>query len=778
MEKLVKDQLVPLLNEVYRIQVVLNTIKAVRNNFYTLGILADIWRNVREYTSERNLFLLADSSRFLRGIIGGNQVPFVYERTGNRFQHIMLDEFQDTSLFQYDNFRPLLDNSLAAGFQNLVVGDVKQSIYRWRNSDWKILASELEHDFRHQEIHVEALKRNFRSREHLIRFNNTVFRLCSQHISGLIEEELLASPVTRSEAELEVQLFKDAYADVVQEIPGEMMETGGYVKAVLFEEQERSFRDQVLETLPRWVEEIRGSGIEPGETAILVRTRKEGVAVADKLLEYARKTGKSREFRLISNESLLLIHNSSVALLVSLLRYLVQPDNQINNLLLKYQCSSMAGAPGPVTDPDQRYRADVEPDHFFPGTFLEKQELLKRLSLYELLESLIDMFSLGERSEDLPYIQAFQDVVIDLQRSEPLGIRDFLDYWEQYGDQKSISVSEASNALRILTIHKAKGLEFKAVIIPFCNWEITTAHRNTEILWCDTAETPLDRIPTVPVRFTSKMAHTLFSQSYYRERMKGYMDQLNLMYVAFTRAKDLLYIGMPQKDSREVRNVGDLLRAVMHRQADREPCTAPLHNYLAENELIIGNMPVYTVEEEQKDAWLFKSYPVNRDRGFLKVRIRNDQYFLDEEGIYRTERMYGNIMHQIFSRIITEQDLDKVLEQMWKAGQVPLSEKDALGRLIRQKLKQAEVAPWFSADKIVKIYNEQAILCGDGAIIRPDRVVVEKDRLRVIDFKFGDIQKNYYKQQVAHYMEKLREMGHKEVEGYIWYVMLDDIVKV
>jgi ATP-dependent exoDNAse (exonuclease V) beta subunit len=625
---------------------------------------------------------------------------------------------------------------------------------------------------------VEALKRNFRSREQLIRFNNTVFRLSSQFISGLIEEELLASPVTRAEAELEVQRFKDAYADVVQEIPGEMKETGGHVKAVLFEEQELPFRDQVLETLPLWVEEIRGSGIEPGETAILVRTRKEGVAVADKLLEYARKTGKSREFRLISNESLLLVHNSSVALLVSLLRHLVQPDNQINNLLLKYLCSSISEAPGSVSDPDQRYRADVGPDHFFPEAFLEQQELLKRLSLYELLESLIDIFSLGERSEDLPYIQAFQDVVIDLQRSDPLGIRDFLDYWEQYGDQKSISVSEASNALRILTIHKAKGLEFKAVIIPFCNWEITTAHRNTEILWCETAGTPLNRIPTVPVRFTSKMAHTLFSQSYHRERMKGYMDQLNLMYVAFTRAKDLLYIGIPQKDSREIRNIGDLLRAILNRQADREPCTAPLHNYLVGNELIIGNMPVYAEKEEQQDSWLFKNYPVNRDRRTLKVRIRNDQYFLDEEGIYRTERMYGNIMHQIFSRIITEKDLEKVLDQMWKAGQVPGKELGALAKLIRQKLGQPEVAPWFSADEPVKVYNEQAILCGDGVMIRPDRVIVEKDRITVIDFKFGDIQKNYYKHQVAHYMEKLLELGYEKVEGYIWYVMLDAIVKV
>jgi ATP-dependent exoDNAse (exonuclease V) beta subunit len=775
-ETLISEHLMPLLNELYRQQLILNTIRLVRNNFYTLGILADTWNYVREYTRERNLFLIADSSRFLKGIIGGNQVPFVYERTGSRYQHIMLDEFQDTSLFQYDNFRPLLDNSLAAGYQNLVVGDVKQSIYRWRNSDWKILASELEGDFRHQQVHVEALKKNFRSKEQLIRFNNTVFRLSSQLIAGLIEDELLASPVTRAEAEQEVKRFRDAYKDVVQEIPEDNKGTGGHVKAVLFEDEELPFRDQVLEAIPLWVEEIRKSGVEAGETAILVRTRREGVAVADKLLEHAKKTGVSREFKLISNESLLLIHNASVSLLLALLRYLVQPDNQINNLLLKNYCSLiLEEADG---DKDQIFGADVLPELFFPPSFNEQKELLKRLPLYELLESLIDLFSLGVRTEDLPYIQAFQDVVIDLQRREPLGIRDFLEYWEQHGKERSISISEESNALRILTIHKAKGLEFKAVIVPFCNWEITSAHRNTEILWCETEGTALNRIPIVPVRFTSTMVHTLFSQSYYRERMKGYMDKLNLLYVAFTRARDLLYVGIPLREANEVKTTGDLMLNIMDRLPDMEPCTAALQTYLKGNELNMGEMPAYQVKEPAGDPWMFRSYPVNLDKRIVKVRIRQDQYFVDEEGIYRTERMYGNIMHQIFSRIIREKDLEQVLVDMHKEGQVPGKELKTLETLIRQKLNRPEVSPWFSPDQHAQVYSEHAILDGRGGMLRPDRVIVGKERVTVIDFKFGELEKKHYREQVANYMEKLREMGHMHVEGYLWYVMLDKIEKI
>ncbi len=296
MTRLTEDVLLPLLNQVYGTQVVLNTIRAIRSNYYTLGILGDIRAKVQSYLKEHNLFLISDSSRFLRGIIGANQVPFIYEKTGMRFRHIMLDEFQDTSVFQYDNFMPLLDNSLASGNDNLVVGDVKQSIYRWRNSDWRILATGLKADFAHQPYKVHTLSKNYRSREQVIRFNNTVFQLAPELLAGIIQEELYSTTVRKSEAEEAVQQFKDAYADAVQQIPDRSAGSDGFVKIRFFrEEQDFTFRDQVLECIPGWIDEIQLSGIEPGEIAILVRTRREGVLVAERLLEHARNTGKKRD---------------------------------------------------------------------------------------------------------------------------------------------------------------------------------------------------------------------------------------------------------------------------------------------------------------------------------------------------------------------------------------------------------------------------------------------------------------------------------------------------
>ena len=776
MTALTGDYLMPRLIDIYRMQVILNTISMILANFYTLGILADIWEYVRDYTRERNLFLIADSSRFLRGIIGGNQVPFVYERTGTRYHHIMLDEFQDTSLFQYDNFRPLLDNSLAAGKQDLVVGDVKQSIYRWRNSDWKILASELEKDFRHQEVHIESLLKNYRSREQIIRFNNTVFQLASQLLTEKIGSELKGSPITRDEAEREVERFRIAYQDVVQMIPDHSMGTGGLVKGVLFGDEETSFRDRVLDAIPGWVEEIRQTGIEPGETAILVRTRRDGVDVANRLLEYARESDESGQFRLISNESLLLVHNHSVSILVSLLRYLVQPDNEINNALLKYYCHLLDV--GPETDSSGLFGVEILPEHLFPEDFNVRKEFLKQLPLYELIESLIDIFSLGTRPEDLPYIQAFQDVVIDLQRRDPVGIRDFLDYWDQYGTKRGISVSEESNAIRILTIHKAKGLEFKAVIVPFCDWELTSDHRNSEILWCETEGTPMDGIPTVPVRFTSRMIHTLFSPAYYRERMKGYMDKLNLLYVAFTRARDLLYIGIPQKEVPEMKNTGDLLQAIVDMTPVMEPCTAPLRSYLEDHTISVGAMPRYESGVSGEEQWQFRSYPVNRDIRSLKIRLRSDEYFLDETGALRTGRMYGNVMHQLFARIRTAGDLEQVLDDMQREGLVPEKEREGLEGTIRLKLNDPSVRNWFTGGESISIFNERTIFSGEGSVYRPDRVIVDGDLVTVVDFKFGETEKGSYLNQVRNYMDQIRRMGYTQVEGFIWYVMLDKTVKI
>jgi len=775
MLRLTSEELMPLYEELYGQQVMLNSIAAVRKNIYTLGILGDIWEQIKSYTAERNLFLIADSSRFLKGIIGGNQVPFIYERTGNRYSHIMLDEFQDTSVFQYDNFKPLLDHALAGGYFNLAVGDVKQSIYRWRNSDWNILASELEEDFSHQEIRVHHLDRNYRSRELIIRFNNTVFQLAPALLSRVIEGELSGSTAERSEARRQVERFNHAYADAVQQIPENRKGTDGAIRMEIFREQEEGFRESVLKRIPEWIGEIMSAGIEPGEIAILVRNRKEGSLVANSLLEHSRRTGEGGHLRLVSSESLLLENNLAVALILSSLRYLVFPDDPLNNALFKYQFSRLTGDVGHLRE--RWFDKTVSPAELLGPEVAERMQNMRNLPLYELLESLIQLLDLHEREVDLPYLQALLDVVIDLQRREPLGISDFLHYWDQHGAKQGIHSSEDSNAIRILTIHKAKGLEFKAVIVPYCSWEITTDHRKSNILWCDTRGTPFERIPVLPVRFGRQMQQTLFSAGYYQERMKGYMDNLNLLYVAFTRARDALYLGIPDRGEEKLTHVGDLICSILTQAPVKGPALNPLETYRQENRISIGELPETGKATATTDHWQFTRYPVTDRKNHLRIRLRNDDYFVDEEGRFRTSRMYGNVMHMIFSRIETIADVEKVLGSLHRDGLLPGSERDRVREQIHAMIRRAGVEEWFSGGSWT-VHNERSILCGGGRVIRPDRVMTRGDRARVVDFKFGEVERAAYLEQVAGYMRQLSGLGYREVEGYVWYVNLGRTVQI
>lgn len=546
--------------------------------------------------------------------------------------------------------------------------------------------------------------------------------------------------------------------------------------ALFTEKPDLSFRDQALSVLPAWIEDVQGSGIAPGEIAILVRTRREGVMVAEKLLEHARISGEAHRFRLISSESLLLAHNDAVTLLISALYYLVYPDDQLNNALLKYRCRQ--------ADPDFAEAAHGIFDssrptgQWLPEDFVSGIPLFRQMPLFELVETLISIFGLHRQAFDLPYIQAFQELVLELSRKESKGISDFLLYWEQKGSQKGIQVSENSNAIRILTIHRSKGLEFKAVLIPFCNWEITTDQRKSNILWCETEGTPFNRVPTVPVKFTGDMKHTLFSEAYYQERMKGYLDSLNLMYVAFTRAVDVLFLGVPEREERKLKNMGDLLMEIMDLNPEQSPALSSLSTYRKGNELIIGSFHSYERQERSSDPWQFKSYLSNPSNRLRRLRMRSDSYFVDEEGLSRDDRIFGNVMHMVFSRIKYEDDLDRALDSLLREGVISVRDRPLIRERILAMLTGEDVAEWFMKKDGRKVFNERNILARDGRIFRPDRVMQDGDCIRVVDFKFGKAEDQKYHRQVRQYMKLLKEMGYREVKGFLWYASLGKTIQI
>jgi ATP-dependent exoDNAse (exonuclease V) beta subunit len=764
---------------IYEQLILYNSVSEVNQYIYALGILGDLSERILDITNEKNLFLLSDASRFLKGLIGKNPTPFIYEKTGNNIDHIMLDEFQDTSVFQWDNFRPLLEHTLSTGKDNIVVGDVKQSIYRWRNSDWKILADVVGKSFPGHKLEEKSLNDNWRSTELIIRFNNTLFSITAPIIRNLITQSMDGALVSNEFKERWTSLLDVAYDEVEQQIPERAIGSGGFVRAEILQEDGKKQRELALEKIPHWIQELQDSGYKAGDIAILVRTNKEGAELAGLLMENANLPETSEyNFSFVSNDSLYLNKNPAIKFLISLLTYLNNSRDELNNLTLRYYHRYLKNEDSIVTTEDLNSEKSLEEE--LGALFSGKIPELKRLPLFELVENLIDIFSLDNRLTDLPYIQAFQEITLEIQQEEPGSLHDFLEYWNEFGMKKSITVSEGQDAIRIITIHKAKGLQFKAVIIPFCDWDLTTSasgNRDT-ILWCNTEGTPFESIPVVPVKFKSSIRETYFAANYLEELIMGYVDSLNLLYVAFTRAEEAMIIGLPgtDKDGKLKRSGHLVMQAAKLAVGSAGNLTMDLAGAINDHGFQVGALPKKEKIIATSDTeWRIDSYPVKFRNDRIRLRMKSSDYFIKGDAASDDHLDFGTIMHEIFGLIRTTADIEIATGKFLRDGLLKKSDAEKINLLIREKISRPEVEGWFVEG--LEVLNERDIF-SNGNLFRPDRVMIKDGSVIVADYKFGESDNGKYERQVIKYCELLEEMGYNNVEGYLWFVMLDKIVKV
>jgi ATP-dependent helicase/nuclease subunit A len=779
-----ENTLQPLLGEIYGLTKIMLSVSSVRPYMFTLGILNDLSEKILDITSEKNIFMLNDASRFLKGLIGNNPTPFIYEKTGSVYNHIMLDEFQDTSVFQWENFRPLIDHTLSQGMENLVVGDVKQSIYRWRNSDWKILADKVENAFVGQEIKAKSMDENWRSKENVVQFNNSLFHTASRIIRGKVDAELDAPGVSDELRQKWNTLLEVAYNDVNQQVPTKFKGSGGYVRGVIQAHGEGKFKEEMEKLLPEWVMELQDNGYKAGDIAILVRFNNQGASVAQALMEYDREFNSDKKycFDFVSNESLYLHRNIAIRFIVSLLAYIDQPNDKLHVLELKYNYLLMKemlhGDLHASFDP-KKMAGEVLPEEF-----MEQILSNRRMPLFELVELIIRDFRLDTQKADLPYIQEFQSIILEMQRDDPGSIHDFLEYWLEFGARKTLHVSDGQDAIQIMTIHKAKGLQFKAVIVPMCNWDLTTNPIRDTILWCDTAGTPFDTIPMVPVKYKSALKETFFAEEYLEEMVMGYVDNLNLLYVALTRTEEAMYIGIPGLEEpkpgkpQKMDNVGHLLALSM--MSDSSPTKENQIDFTTinrEDGFELGEFPEVIADDQQKEArWKLDEYPVHIRNDSLRLRLKSNDYFLNEDDDIGDHVGFGNLMHEIFAMIHSTKDVEAAVEKYKRSGIIKTKQAERLLLMIQEKIKQEKVKNWF-LEKL-EIINERAIIVPGAGNYRPDRVILDGERTIVVDYKFGDQQEASYLKQVKRYKDLLLKMDYKNVEGYIWYVMLDEVIKV
>jgi ATP-dependent helicase/nuclease subunit A len=716
--------------------VIYRTAREVSKNFYQFGLLADITQKLKSYREENNIMILADASKFLNGVINNSDTPFVYEKVGSYFRNYLIDEFQDTSLYQWKNFTPLLREAGDQGNFNLIVGDVKQSIYRWRSGDLEILQKHVVRDFGKERIEIIPLDTNFRSAGNIVAFNNQMFKAAAQKISQQVDDTL---PVeVFSEAEQKVSKWHD----------------GGFIRMKFLDrtDEDEGWYDQAIRMIPTWMEELQDKGARLKDIAILVRKNEEGQQIASYLLNF-RNTEEAKpgySYEVVSNESLRLDTSLSVNVIISALYFLKNPEDKVARGQLAYELAN-----DPSNDLFLKAGAKPALKDILPAEFLDNIKHYKKLSLFELTEELIKTFRLGEREEELAYLQAFQDQVLEFSARERTDVVSFLEWWEMYKSKKSIKVSSSIDAATIITIHASKGLQYKYVIIPFCNWKLN--HEFNPLMWITPRQKPFDQLGALAVRFSTELQKTQFSEEYKEEYTKAFLDNLNLLYVAFTRAEWGLIVSGPVARPGRLNHVGEVVQQVI---AENYPLQFNGADFAIGE---VSAMPDHREETQMTEMKLDK-YQSEDWRGKLVIKREGTEFFEDEVSEKRSKINRGILIHTVLSRIEYKSDAEQKLETFFLEHALPPEDAEAVKKDVMAVVNHPFMGNWFT--KEWKIKAEASILLVNKRI---DRVMFGKNRTVIVDYKTGE-RKAADKEQVETYANVLTQMGYPNVQAFVVYL--------
>ena len=735
-----------------------------------LRLLGSIERKVHQLNEDANRFLLSDTQQLLHSLIGESDSPFIFEKIGTQLEHVMIDEFQDTSTVQWKNFKVLLNEAMShEGSTNLIVGDVKQSIYRWRAGDWRLL-NDIEQQFHPEQIETQPLSTNYRSMPNVIRFNNRFF----VHAANL--EYLEQLELNTQEAEQ----LKRAYADVEQKIPANKKD-GGYVKIELLPSED--YQAQVFEHMADTIAMLLDNGVRQQDIAILVRVNASIPLIAQYFME------QMPEVRIVSDEAFRLDASNAVNLMILALKLLVNPEDQLTKaaIVKTYVCDVKQQK---ISD-NELFLATTNLDDLLPKDFTQHTSELFTLPLYDLAERLYAIFELEKLNDQSAYVCAFYDHLQNYVNDNTSDINAFLQEWDENLCSKTIQSDEAEG-VRIFSIHKSKGLEYDHVIIPFCDWKLEKAYGN--ILWCNPSEAPFNDLPIAPIDYVqNQMMGTIYEQDYVHEHLQNTVDNLNLLYVAFTRAcKSLFVIGKRNAGGTRSARIEQCLPLV---KDDEYIHDAQLSGINEEDKPIVfeyGSLVSPASDKTKRQSqnpFLQKAEPIQvhvatfSNKTDFKQSNRSRDFVEGDDEENQQRRNYiqtGSVLHEVFSTIRTVDDIPEALRKLQLEG-VLYDEhitSERVSEMLRKRLSHPMVAKWFSPKWT--LFNECTILSiEDGHLKerRPDRVMTDGSEWIIVDFKFGS-PKPEYTEQVKEYMALLSTMGHQHVKGYLWYVYSNRIEEI
>ena len=790
-------------NEFQSIQLTLSHLSELR----LLHAIADAVDNL---TKDTNRFMLSNTQALLKELIADSDTPFIFERIGARLKHVMIDEFQDTSTIQWQNFQVLLANCMAQELsQNLIVGDIKQSVYRWRQGDWGIL-NNIEKSFAHQKIRLETLDYNYRSEKRIIDFNNAFWEQCVANT---------AKEVAQDDAE-KAEIVQKAYEDVAQKT--HKTTENGFVKISLY--PSKSMKEAVLEELIETIKELFNNGYggkNQSKIAILVRSKSNIQDIVNALLQ-----SFGNEINIVSDEAFRLDASLSVNIIVSAMHLLTHPDDVLTRgKLVKLYNQEVLKKPLTDTDLlvsinesnnidtkniDKKERRKLATEQQMaklnsqlPPEYVANRELLLGLPIVDLVDKLFMLFGLDQLEGQSSYICTLYDTLNDFLKDHTADIDDFINEWENSLSSKTIQ-SDEIEGIRIMTIHKSKGLEFDNVIIPFCNWEM----EKKGTLWCETKNkpAPYNKLPLLPIDFSrDKLIGTVFEDDYKEEHFQNIVDNLNLLYVAFTRASKNLFVFGLRQGKTTLDNIAkgtppgnrsyaiELALRQVSEQLQGSSLSFP-DDIGSEIHFEYGTLAPETHEKEHAVA--DNPFLIKPDKHIVSIatypqaatfkQSNKSIEFVKGEDVDPSDRTryikIGNVLHQLFSTIYTTADIPARLNELEQQGIIYNDEITSaqLRTRIEDAITNPQVQEWFS--KRWQLYNECTILeynkdTNEVEEHRPDRVMTDGKEFVVVDFKFGK-EREEYKKQVQQYMEILIRMGHKKVSGYLWYVVKNNVVEV
>ncbi len=749
---------------------VYNTALILDSQIYGLGVAGELNRTFRDLMKEKNVLCIDDSNTILRDIIDGSDAPFVYEKLGVRYEHFLLDEFQDTANVQWGNFSPLLHESDSKGGDNLIVGDVKQSIYRWRGSDWKLLNETVPGEF--AEYDEEVLDTNFRSLPNVVKFNNLFFKTAAGILDG-INGHGAGGPLSEIYSDVVQKTREEKMAELGKKLPGK---PAGSVSLTFCRKEDEL--GKVLEA----VLEVVGKGAKLSETAVLVRNNAIGESVSMYLIDNG--------IPVMTDDSLRIKSSITVRRLASLMSLADNPNDTVNGYLAQSLDIRM-------------------PDTC--NSLIDMAEALFR----ELRQNDAEELWKGE----VQHIQSFMDCLQDYVSSNGNDLRGFLKWWEE--ENPSISSPSSGESVRVMTIHKSKGLDFPYVIIPFA--ESITLYRRSNY-WCvpDLTATALEGVAegVYDVCLSKASENTLFSEDYARENFLQQVDNINTIYVAMTRAAFGMHLiaAAPSSECLEGIESGNMncfsdFSQILYWFADTAAKTDDVPGNVelvapfvvsrtiagegsSEETVVrfdIGEPVDFSGLRKKEDSGVseFKcsdelpSIPLNgagseeedvRERGRLKFTADSVDFFSDEgeAGIAASNRIKGVVLHDILSRVETSDDLEQAVRQSLVNGEITEEEAVEASALLAERIAGASQRGWFP-DSYDRILNESTLIDETGGMHRPDRVVISGGKVIIIDYKFGEHYRRY-EHQLRSYAELWRRMGYTDVSAFLWYVNTDEVV--